>query len=83
MSETTVHHGDQVFGSVATTSNVASVQARIGGYAMPLTKVGVGRFALTYTVNVPWFVRGNFAMHVIATNTSGATVERVIALTVR
>ena len=83
MSETTVHRGDHVSGSVITTSNVASVQARIGGYAMPLDKVGVGRFALTYTVNVPWFVRGNFDLHVIATNTAGATVERIIALTVR
>lgn len=83
MSETTVHHGDRVSGSVATTSNVASVQARIGGYAMALTKVGVGRFALTYTVNVPWFIRGKFDLHVIATNTNGATVERVIPLMVR
>jgi hypothetical protein len=83
MSETTVHRGDRVSGSVVTTSNVASVQARIGGYAMTLEKIGVGRFALTYTVNVPWFIRGNFALHVIATNTSGATAERVIPLIVR
>jgi hypothetical protein len=83
MNETTVHHGDRVLGSVITTSNVASVQARIGGYAMTLNKIGVGRFALAYTVNIPWFVRGNFDLHVIATNTSGATAERVIPLTVR
>ena len=83
MSETTVRRGDRVSGSVVTSSNVASVQARVGGYAMSLDKVGVGRFTLTYTVNLPWFIRGNFDLHVIATNTSGATVERVIPLTVR
>ena len=84
VSETTVHPGDRVSGSVVTTSNVASVEARIGGYAMSLAKTGVGRFQLSYTVApLPWFVRGNFAMRVIAKNTRGATVERTIPLTVR
>jgi hypothetical protein len=83
MSETTIHHGDRISGSVVTTSNVASVQARVGGYALRLNKTGVGRFALTYVVNIPWFVRGNFEVHVIATNTSGMTAERVIPLSVR
>lgn len=83
MSETTLHRGDRISGSVVTTSNVASVQARVGGYAVTLNKMGVGRFGLAYTVNIPWFVRGNFTLHVIATNTKGATVERTIPLTVR
>jgi hypothetical protein len=84
ISETTVHPGDTVSGSVVTTSNVASVQARIGGYAMTLVKTGVGRFALTYTVApLPWFIRGTFNMRVIATNTRGDTVETSIPLTVR
>jgi hypothetical protein len=84
VSETTVHSGDTVSGSVVTTSNVASVEARIGGYALSLSKVGVGRFALTYTVQpLPWFVRGNFTMRLIAKNTRGDTVERGVPLTVR
>ncbi|HEV3092328.1 MAG TPA: hypothetical protein VGX91_12885 [Candidatus Cybelea sp.] len=84
VSETTVSPGDKVSGSVFTTSNVASVQARIGGYAMTLAKVGVGRFALSYTVaQLPWFVHGNFTMRVIATNTRGDTAERLIPLVVR
>lgn len=84
ISETTVHPGDRVFGRVVTTSNVASVQARIGGYAMSLVKVGVGRFELTYTVTpLPWFVRGNFTMQVIARNTRGDTTTREVPLTVR
>lgn len=84
VSETTVHPGDRVFGRVETTSNVASVQARVGGYAMNLVKVGVGRFELTYTVApLPWFVRGNFTMQVIARNPRGDTVTRAIPLMVR
>ncbi|HEV3195764.1 MAG TPA: hypothetical protein VGZ06_06460 [Candidatus Cybelea sp.] len=84
ISETTVQPGDRVSGSVVTSSNVASVEARIGGYAMTLSKVGVGRFALTYTVApLPWFVRGNFTMQVIARNTRGDATTRAIPLTVR
>jgi hypothetical protein len=84
VSETTVQPGDTVSGRVVTTSNVASVQARIGGYAMTLAKTGVGRFALTYKVApLPWFIRGTFTMRVIAKNTRGDAVERTIPLTVR
>ncbi|MFY9664804.1 MAG: hypothetical protein WAK19_10165, partial [Candidatus Cybelea sp.] len=84
MSETTVRPGDRVSGSVVTSSNVASVEARIGGYAVNLVKVGVGRFALTYTVGpLPWFVRGNFTMRVIARNPRGEVTTRTIPLTVR
>jgi hypothetical protein len=84
VSETTVHPGDRVYGRVVTSSNVASVEARIGGYAMSLVKTGVGRFELTYTVGpLPWFVRGNFTMQVIARNTRGDAVTRVVPLTVR
>jgi hypothetical protein len=39
---------------------------------------------LIYTVApLPWFIRGTFAMRVIAKNTRGDTVERTIPLTVR
>lgn len=84
MTETTVHPGDIVSGRVLTSSNVASVQARIGGYAMSLSKMGVGKFELTYKVApLPWFVRGNFTMHVIARNTRGDTATREVPLVVR
>jgi hypothetical protein len=84
VSETNVRPGDRVSGSVLTSSNVASVEARIGGYAMSLSKVGVGKFALTYTVGpLPWFVRGNFTLQVIARNTRGDAATRAIPLTVR
>lgn len=84
VSETAVKPGDRVSGSVVTSSNVASVEARIGGYAVSLSKVSVGRFALTYTVGpLPWFVRGTFTMHVTARNERGDAATRAIPLTVR
>jgi hypothetical protein len=84
VSETTVAPGDRVVGRVITSSNVASVEARIGGYAMNLVKVGVGRFELAYTVGpLPWFVHGNFTMQVTARNTRGDAATRAIPLTVR
>jgi hypothetical protein len=84
VSETDVRPGDRVFGEVITTSNVASVEARIGGYAVTLEKVGVGRFQLLYTVGpLPWFVHGNFTMQVIARNTRGDSTTKAIPLTVR
>jgi hypothetical protein len=83
MSETTVRPGDRVSGSVVTSSNVASVEARIGGYAVSLVKVGVGQFALAYAVGpLPWFVHGDFKMQVIARNTRGDAAIRTISLTV-
>ncbi len=84
LSETTVRPGDRVLANVLTSSNVASVEARVGGYGRTLSKVGVGRFTLTYTVGaLPWFVRGNFTMQVIARNTRGDAVARAIPLMVR
>ncbi len=84
VSETTVQPGDRVFANVLTSSNVASVEARVGGYGISLSKVGVGRFTLTYTVGpLPWFVHGNVTMQVIARNTRGDAVARPISLTVR
>lgn len=84
ISQTTIRPGDRVFGSVVTSSNVASVEARIGGYGLSLVKTGVGHFDLTYTVGpLPWFIHGNFAMVLIARNPRGDTATRVIPLTVR
>ena len=84
VSETTVQPGDRVFANVLTSSNVASVEARVGGYGISLSKVGVGRFTLAYTVGpLPWFVRGNVTMQVIARNTRGDAVARAVPLTVR
>lgn len=84
ISKRAVQPGDRVTGSVLTSSNVASVEARIGGYAVTLSKVGVGRFTFTYTVGpLPWFIHGNYTMLVIARNTRGDAVRTSVPLTVR
>ncbi len=80
----TVHSGDTISGTVVTSSNVASVEARIATFSISVPKVGVGRFALNYVVpNVPFFVRGTYPMTLVARNTAGVAVERVIPITVQ
>ncbi len=84
LSQTMVHPGDRVSGSVVTSSNVASVVARIGNYSLPLSKTGVGRFSITYTVvPLPWFVHGPFTLQVTARNSNGDAASRTIPITVR
>jgi hypothetical protein len=84
ISETTVHSGDTVSGTVLTTSNVASVEVRVASFGRGLSKAGVGRFTLTYPVgNLPFFIRGTYAMRVIARNTAGASTETSVPITVR
>jgi hypothetical protein len=83
LSKQTVHGGEAVTGTVVTTSNVASVEARIATFSISVPKVGVGRFALNYVVpNVPFFLHGTYPMTLIARNTAGEAVRRVIPITV-
>jgi hypothetical protein len=84
VDKTTVGSGDQVSGSVLTSSNVASVEVRIGGYSASLEKVSVGRFSLRYKLgNLPFFVHGNFEMRIIARNARGDSTEQALPITVR
>jgi len=83
VSKTTVHPGDTVLSSVETSSNVASVEVRVAGYSMNMSKVGVGHFALTYTVpSVPFFLSGTYALQVIARNTRGDQAQRSVPIKV-
>lgn len=84
LSAQTIHGGDTISGMVETTSNVASLEARIATFSISVPKVGVGRFALNYQVpNVPFFLHGTYPMTLLAHNTAGQTVERVIPITVQ
>jgi hypothetical protein len=84
VSRTTVESGDTVSGTVLTSSNVASVEVRVATYGMALSKVGVGRFSLAYTVGtLPFFVHGTYPMTIIARNTRGDAAEETLAITVR
>jgi len=80
----TVRSGDTISGMVETSSNVASVEARIAAFSISVPKVGVGRFALRYVVPwVPFFWHGTYPMTLVARNAAGEAVERVIPITVR
>ncbi|MHB8363634.1 MAG: hypothetical protein ACYDEK_03570 [Vulcanimicrobiaceae bacterium] len=84
LSTSVAHPGQIVSGTVTTSSNVASVVARIVGFAEPLAKVGVGRFVLTYQVpNLPPFLRRTYTIEVTARNTAGVAVTSGIPITIR
>lgn len=84
LSASVVHPGQVVSGSVETSTNVASVEARIAGYSASLSKVGAGRFALTYRVpNVPFFLRRTYTIQVIARNARGDAVSSSLPVTVQ
>lgn len=69
---------------VVTSSNVASVEVRVASYGMSLAKVGVGRFALAYTLGtLPFFVHGTYLMQVIARNSRGDMAQQTLPITVR
>jgi len=73
-----------IHGTVLTSSNVASVQVRIGTLAIDVPKTGVGAFALDYRVPwVPFFFYGRYNLQVIASNSRGDRTVREIPITVR
>ncbi|HET9097517.1 MAG TPA: hypothetical protein VFN37_12700 [Candidatus Baltobacteraceae bacterium] len=84
LSTPVAHGGDIVSGTVETSSNVASVEARIAGYSSTMQKVGMGRFALTYRVpNLPFFLHRTYTIEVIARNSRGDAVRSSVPITVR
>jgi len=84
MSAHVVHPGEVVSGYAITSSNVAAVTLRLQTITTPMQKVGVGRFAISYVVpQIPFFLKGNYTIEVIASNARGDTVERDVPITVR
>ncbi len=79
-----VHSGEVVQASVLTSSNVASVEARLKNFGMSLNHVGVGRFAFRY--QVPWlppFFKGNWPVKVIARNVDGVATQKTLYVHLR
>lgn len=84
LSSTTPQAGDTLSVIVLTSSNVASVELRIGGYAFNLPKTDVGHFEGGYVVpQLPFFVSHELLMRIIARNTAGASVENGVEIQVR
>ena len=83
LDKTVVQSGDVVSGTVRTSLNTASVEARIGNYGISVPKVAAGRFQLRYTVpDLPFFLKRTYDMVVIARNTAGVKTERVVPITI-
>jgi hypothetical protein len=83
ISSQTVHSGDTISGTVVTSSNVASVEAKIATITIGVPKISIGHFALNYVVpNVPFFFHGTYPMTIVARNTAGQSVQRVISIKV-
>jgi hypothetical protein len=84
LSTPVAHGGEVVSGLVETSSNVASVEARIGGYSSAMQKVGVGKFALSYRVpKLPFFLHRTYSIEIIARNTHGDAVHSSVPITIR
>lgn len=84
LSSTTPQAGDTLLVTVLASSNVASVELRIGGYGEGMTKMDVGHFEVSQQVpRLPFFMSHNLTLQIIARNTAGATVEQDLALRVR
>lgn len=88
LSSTTPKPGDIVTGVVLTSSNVASVEARVEGRAgrfiMPLAKTDVGHFEGSCRVpEVPLLMPHAFVVRIVAHNTAGVTAERILAMRIR
>lgn len=84
LSSATPQAGDTLSVVVLTSSNVASVELRIGGYAFNLPKTDVGHFEGGYVVpQLPFFVSRELLMRIIARNTAGVSVENSVEIQVR
>jgi hypothetical protein len=84
LSATNLHGGQTVSGIVQTSSNVASVEARIATYSISVPKVGIGRFAISYIVpDLPFFLHRTYYLLVIARNTRGDRIVRSIPITIQ
>jgi len=84
LSSTTPRAGDSVTVIVLTSSNVASVELRVGGFGGAMTKTDVGHFeTIAQVPKLPIYMVHNFSLQVIARNTQGASAQQTVALHVR
>jgi hypothetical protein len=84
LSSTTPTAGDTLSVTVLTSSNVASVEVRVGGYGFNLPKADVGRFEGAYAVpQLPFFMNHNLVMQIIARNTAGVAATTNAQIQIR
>lgn len=84
ISSLEISSGDTVTGSVETTSNVASVEARIAGWSMSIPRTRVGHFETTGQVpDLTWIAKGTYTLEIIARNADGVKAQRDLAITLK
>jgi hypothetical protein len=82
LSSTTVHPGDKITGDVVTSSNAASVTARVGAFAVEVPKVAPGKFHLLLQLPSMPLPPGDTKLIVTAVRTDGKSTRREVAVTV-
>lgn len=83
LSPAVARAGQTVSGTVITSSNVAGVAARIGGYSAEFTKMAAGQFRLSYQVpSLPREFRGTYAVDITARNTRGDKTSAQTSITI-
>jgi hypothetical protein len=76
--------GDSLTVTVLTSSNVASVELRVGGYGAGMTKTDVGHFESTAQVPpLPIFMNHKLTLQIVARNTAGVAVQQSVPIAVR
>jgi hypothetical protein len=84
LSSTSPHAGDTLTVTVLTSSNVASVELRVGGYGSGMNKTDVGHFQLAQIVpKLPFFMNHSLTLQIIARNTAGIAAQQSVAVHVR
>jgi hypothetical protein len=84
LSSTTPHAGDSLAVAVVASSNVASVELRVGGYGMSMNKTDAGHFESASQVpSLPLFMNHNVTLQIIARNSAGISIEQGVPIQVR
>ena len=79
-----IRSGETVSGYVTTSNNVSNVDIHISSWAMPVPKTHNGLFRASGVIpDLPFFLKGNYTLQVIARAPTGATVERDIPISIR
>lgn len=80
-----VSGGEHLRVRIETTSNVASVEARMDGFGQNLQRLGVGRWLFSYQVpqHLPPLLKHAYNMQFIARNVDGIRTTREISVTLR
>ena len=84
LSEDSVGAGDVLRGHVTTTTNVASLEVRLGPKSAPLKRTTFGQFEGTYRIpKVPSFLRRSYNVDVIARNAAGTQAQTQVTISYR